>query len=90
MFLFRAVPKIKPLFDIFKNVYFDEKKWHDVKTKIFLMVLFTQMFVAKASHCNLNQFMCKNGDCIRQTKLCDGRLDCSDNSDEIDCGKLVI
>ncbi|XP_020709242.2 modular serine protease-like isoform X1 [Athalia rosae] len=34
------------------------------------------------STCNENQFTCQNGDCIPSELLCDGRADCSDQSDE--------
>ena len=34
----------------------------------------------------LNEFSCKNGNCILLSKYCDGANDCGDNSDEsLDC-----
>ncbi|XP_062138201.1 putative vitellogenin receptor isoform X1 [Drosophila sulfurigaster albostrigata] len=35
--------------------------------------------------CNADQFQCRNGGCILQAKMCDGRSDCTDNSDELEC-----
>lgn len=37
------------------------------------------------TRCNADQFQCRNGDCILQAKMCDGRRDCTDNSDELEC-----
>ena len=37
--------------------------------------------------CNQNQFMCSSSrNCIRASWVCDGDEDCSDDSDERDCG----
>lgn len=36
----------------------------------------------------LDNFKCKNGSKIAFWKKCNGNFDCSDNDDEIDCGKL--
>ena len=44
-------------------------------------------FVA-VSPCNETQIEC-NGQCIVQSQLCDDVDDCGDNSDEIDCGKII-
>ena len=33
-------------------------------------------------------FTCNNGDCIKKFWKCDGDNDCSDNSDELYCGKF--
>lgn len=35
----------------------------------------------------LKQFECDNGRCIPYSKVCNGRNDCVDNSDEKYCGK---
>ncbi|KAG8224763.1 hypothetical protein J437_LFUL005332 [Ladona fulva] len=35
--------------------------------------------------CGLNEATCSNGECVRKDKVCDGRIDCSDGSDEMRC-----
>ncbi|XP_034474850.1 putative vitellogenin receptor isoform X1 [Drosophila innubila] len=37
------------------------------------------------TRCHADQFQCRNGGCILQAKMCDGRSDCTDNSDELEC-----
>ena len=32
--------------------------------------------------CTKNSFKCVNDQCIHYTKICDGKMDCSDGSDE--------
>ena len=32
--------------------------------------------------CDLDEFTCKNGECVKQRKVCDNTTDCSDGSDE--------
>lgn len=39
------------------------------------------------SNCDSNEFSCKNGNCIPKLQRCNGNNDCSDNSDEEECGK---
>ena len=41
-----------------------------------------------SGNCTLDQFQCRNGDCINATAVCDYSNDCSDLSDEFGCGKL--
>ncbi|XP_072234960.1 SCO-spondin [Leuresthes tenuis] len=40
-----------------------------------------------AQHCKLGQFSCQHSkECIPVSVICDGRVDCMDHSDEINCG----
>ena len=36
-----------------------------------------------------SQFMCASGECIQRSWLCDMDQDCTDGSDEKDCGRLI-
>ncbi|XP_059511615.1 basement membrane-specific heparan sulfate proteoglycan core protein isoform X4 [Stegostoma tigrinum] len=36
--------------------------------------------------CSIDQAVCQNGQCIPRDYLCDGERDCTDGSDELDCG----
>ncbi|CAE1329893.1 unnamed protein product [Acanthosepion pharaonis] len=42
--------------------------------------------VSSTTVCQNNEFRCSNGQCILKSKRCDKMLDCSDNSDEENCG----
>lgn len=39
---------------------------------------------------NRNDYRCSSGECIDSEKECDGQKDCSDNSDELNCGRLIF
>ena len=36
------------------------------------------------------QFPCDNGVCVDRASLCDGVIDCEDNSDELNCSKCKV
>ena len=40
-----------------------------------------------ADMCSSSAFQCKPGICIPNEKRCDGKPDCNDTSDELNCGK---
>lgn len=40
--------------------------------------------------CHDDDFICDNGECIRQAYMCNNVTDCLDKTDEIDCGELNI
>ena len=47
-----------------------------------------QLCKSLATTCNYEQFQCQNKQCVAEGKHCDGKVDCSDASDELDgdCG----
>ena len=38
--------------------------------------------------CNPGEFQCRDGTCLPGGRKCDGRMDCRDQSDEENCGKI--
>ncbi len=39
--------------------------------------------------CTRDQFECESGECVDFSRRCDGRPDCRDRSDELECSKLA-
>lgn len=39
--------------------------------------------------CRPDQFTCGSGECLTADKVCDGRRECRDGSDERSCGKCL-
>ena len=52
---------------------------------ITVTVLLTNVFCHHPGVCQRGQFYCANGQCVDSQRRCDGRGDCVDNSDEVDC-----
>lgn len=55
---------------------------------IFPLILIPLFFgkTESVNHCEPHQFQCKNGNCVLGATICNDIMDCSDGSDEVDCG----
>ena len=42
-------------------------------------------FLSKVKACDSNEYMCTDGECIRDSWRCDGEVDCNNGSDEEEC-----
>ena len=42
------------------------------------------------SVCNDTQFACQDGNCVPMERRCDGKIDCYDKSDEMECNLIVF
>lgn len=42
-----------------------------------------------AAFCEESELECANHECVPRELWCDGQADCSDSSDEWDCGKFI-
>lgn len=53
------------------------------------LYIYNYIYIYKnGTDCTQDQFKCVNdGSCIELRRRCDGNSDCSDSSDEQDCGK---
>lgn len=40
-------------------------------------------------NCEVRSYQCKNGACINETLICDGKRDCQDGDDEENCSKFT-
>lgn len=56
--------------------------------KLFFICLL-YIYFSVTGDCHVNEFRCTEGKCIPQSKKCDNSRDCSDGSDEHDCGKDI-
>ena len=51
--------------------------------KIFLFLL------TDFPDCKFGEYRCENEVCIDESKRCDGKIDCADESDEEGCGNSI-
>lgn len=47
------------------------------------------MFLLLAAFCEKDELECANHECVPRELWCDGQADCSDTSDEWDCGEFL-
>merc|ERR1719187_1228116 len=49
----------------------------------------TEMVLALTT-CTREQFTCADGLCVDMEQRCDGRTNCADKSDEVECKKVIV
>ena len=47
------------------------------------------MIALSLNVCSADEFNCDDGGCVNMTSRCNGKLDCEDRSDEIECDQVV-
>ena len=75
-------PRFKFFFSCCLSLQSENKRFDD---SIFCVKLFC---ISEIKNCTSDQFDCGHSVCINGTYQCDGRMDCLDGSDELNCGKV--
>ena len=60
-----------------------------VKILTFWQLFLGQPSTVSPSTCAPSEATCSNGECIDRSRVCDGSYDCSDGSDETNCGNHI-
>ncbi len=64
---------------------FNKKKCSIKQILLEMTSNFTMTITFLGSTCSKNEFICKDGTCVDLNDRCNGRFECPDQSDELDC-----